>query len=101
MFARHAVRVLGSECPSVCALDVAWDRGKDRWLVVEVNPLWASGPYDCDPVVFVDAVEYANTAGVGRWAWRAEETQLARARAGEPIVAVGQAEASGYAEFGA
>ncbi|WP_432564440.1 ATP-grasp domain-containing protein, partial [Kineococcus sp. SYSU DK003] len=43
-FARHAVRVLGSECPSVCALDVAWDRGKDRWLVVEVNPLWASGP---------------------------------------------------------
>ncbi|MEZ0163954.1 ATP-grasp domain-containing protein [Kineococcus sp. LSe6-4] len=100
-FARQAVRALGADCPPVCALDVAWDRGNRRWLIVEANPLWASGPYDCDPATFVDAVEHAHGVGAGRWAWRAEPTQLARARAAEPVVAVGQDEASGYAEFGA
>jgi hypothetical protein len=98
-FAGEAVRALGEDCPSVCSLDVAWDRGAQRWLIVEANPLWASGPYSCDPVAFVDAVEHANTAGSGRWVWRAEETQLARARAQVPVVAVGQGEARGYAEF--
>ncbi|MEZ0493282.1 ATP-grasp domain-containing protein [Kineococcus sp. TBRC 1896] len=100
-FARHVVRELGPDRPPVCSLDVAWDRGNRRWLVVEANPLWASGPYACDPVAFVDAVEHANVVGVERWAWRAEETQLARARAQEPVVAVGQDEATGYAEFAA
>ncbi|MFB9376231.1 ATP-grasp domain-containing protein [Kineococcus gynurae] len=100
-FAREAVRALGEECPPVCALDVAWDRTDRRWLIVEANPLWASGPYSCDPVPFVDAVEHANTAGVGRWAWRAEATQLARARRHEPMVAVGVENATGYAEYAA
>jgi len=99
VFAGQAVRALGGDCPAVCSLDVAWDRGGERWLVVEANPLWASGPYSCDPVAFVDAVDHANTAGVGRWAWRAEATQLVRARAVEPLVAVGEDRASGYVEF--
>nr|WP_240895335.1 ATP-grasp domain-containing protein [Kineococcus siccus] len=98
-FVGQAVRALGDDCPPVCALDVAWDRGARRWLVVEANPLWASGPYSCDATAFVDAVDHANTAGLGRWAWRAEETQLARARAVEPVLAVGEDRATGYVEF--
>lgn len=99
VFAAEAVLALGPDCPPVCSLDVAWDRGGRRWLVVEANPLWASGPYACDPVAFVEAVDHAGTAGAGRWAWRAEATRLVRARAVEPIVAVGQARASGHVEF--
>ncbi|WP_459643206.1 ATP-grasp domain-containing protein [Kineococcus sp. NUM-3379] len=98
-FARQAVRVLGGNCPPVCSLDVALDVRSGRWLVVEANPLWASGPYRCDPVVFVDAVEAAGTAGSGRWAWAPEETQIARARRQEPVVAVAERHATGYAEF--
>lgn len=98
-FTAQAVRALGGDCPPVCSLDVAWDRGGRRWIVVEANPLWASGPYSCDPVAFVEAVDHANVAGAGRWAWRAETTQLVRARAVEPIVAVGQDRANGYVEF--
>ncbi|PPK92287.1 uncharacterized protein DUF4343 [Kineococcus xinjiangensis] len=99
VFARHAVRALGSDCPPVCSLDVAVDCRSGRWLVVEANPLWASGPYDCDPVRFVDAVEVAGTAGAGRWAWAPEETQVARARREEPVVAVAHDAATGYVEF--
>lgn len=98
-FARHAVRALAEDCPSVCSLDVAWDRAAERWLVVEANPLWASGPYSCDPVAFVEAVTHANVVGVGRWAWRPEETQLRRARAESPVVAVELDRATGYVEF--
>ena len=99
-FARYAVRVLGGDCPPVCSLDVALDVERERWLVVEANALWASGPYRCDPVRFVDAVEAANAAGSGRWAWQPEETQVARARRAQPVVAVPEDTATGYVEFG-
>ncbi|WP_345711714.1 ATP-grasp domain-containing protein [Kineococcus glutinatus] len=98
-FARTAVQALGEDCPPVCSLDVALDRDSGRWLIVEANPLWASGPYSCDPVRFVDAVEVANTTGTGRWAWTPEETQIDRARREEPVVAVSRDDATGYVEF--
>lgn len=98
-FARHAVEVLGSDCPPVCSLDVGWDVRARRWMVVEANPLWASTPYSCDPEVFVDAVDRSNTAGAGRWAWQPETTQLLRAADEQEVVAVGEAAATGYAEF--
>lgn len=98
-FARDAVAHLGEDCPSACSLDVAWDVAARRWVVVEANPLWASTPYSCDPEVFVDAVEVSTTTGAGRWAWRPEETQLRRARTAAPVVAVPEADATGYAEF--
>lgn len=98
-FARRVVRTLGEDCPVACSLDVAWDVRAQRWLVVEANPLWASAPYDADPVAFVDAVEFAVTAGAGRWLWRPEPTQTARARAEPPVVAVPTGSATGYAEF--
>jgi hypothetical protein len=99
-FARTAVQVLGQDCPPVCALDVALDCDSGRWLIVEANPLWASGPYGCDPVCFVDAVEVANTTGAGRWAWTPEEIQINRALQVEAVVAVSRADATGYLEFG-
>lgn len=98
-FAASAVRALGDDCPVVCSLDVAYDHQAQRWVVVEANPLWASGPYGCDARLFVDAVEHANTAGTGRWAWRPEATQLARAHAHPPMVARPLETATGYAEL--
>jgi len=96
-----AVRSLGDDCPNVCSLDVGWDTERHRWLVVEANPLWASGPYDCAPEPSVEAVEYANSAATGRWTWVPEATQLERARRQEPVVPVTQGRATGYVEFSA
>lgn len=34
-----------------------------KWAVVESNPVWSSGIYDCDPTVALDAVEWACVPG--------------------------------------
>jgi hypothetical protein len=77
----HAlVRDLGDLCPPACTLDLGLDTATGRWVVVEANPAWSSGPYDNDPVGVVDVVEASQGEADLRWKWRPDPALVTRAQ---------------------
>jgi hypothetical protein len=52
-------------------IDVGWIRGRG-WAVIEANPMFGSGIYDCDPKVVLDLLQYTSvpigeSAAYSRW----------------------------------
>ena len=95
-YARRVVSALGTECPPAMCLDVGWDRGSGRWVIVEANALWSSGMYGCDAQAFTLGVEVANSAGHGRWAWTPDIYQRQRAESLALVRAVPEDQASAW-----
>jgi hypothetical protein len=62
-------RQIESDLPVV--IDVGWIRDRG-WAVIEANPLFGSGIYDCNPKVVLDLLQYTSvpigeSAAYGRW----------------------------------
>jgi len=47
------------ECDWPVVIDVGWIRGRG-WAVVEANPMFGCGVYDCDPKVVLDLLQYTS-----------------------------------------
>lgn len=62
-FAKEVAQEVKDLSPRAYSLDVGFDENAGRWVCVEANPLWSSGPYGCDKEIFVEALEVANSEG--------------------------------------
>ncbi len=68
-FARVVARTV--DAPPGFVLDVGLT-ADGRWLVVEANAAWSSGPYDGDPAAILAAITAAHDfdGGYPQWRWR-------------------------------
>lgn len=70
--------------PRTYTLDVGWDIDGARWLVVEANPVWASGWYDAHLSAVADCLDAALNPPAS-WVWRPDPFLTAAAARGRPL----------------
>lgn len=63
--------------PPALTLDVGRDEDSGKWLIIEANPAWSSGPYGANPSIVLEVLERACswTDGVddAKWRWEPAE----------------------------
>lgn len=69
--------------PPALTLDVAVDKNTDKWLIVEANPAWSSGPYGADRGAMIRVLERACNWNAdtddSRWLWEPAEYLVKKA----------------------
>lgn len=67
-FAEYCVKELGNHQPHSYTLDVAYDKGNERWILLEGNPAWSSGFYGCDLTAVTEAI-HESMKPSEHWKW--------------------------------
>lgn len=70
-YASEMARELDAVSPPSYVLDVAWDRGNSRWIVLEANRSWSSGLYGSDPFLAMKAI--GESFQKSAWDWVPDE----------------------------
>lgn len=77
--------------PPALTLDVARDEDSGKWLIIEANPAWSSGPYGANPSRILEVLERACAWNEGiddaKWLWKPAEYLVDLARK-EPLVKI-------------
>lgn len=97
-FASLVAKSMGADFPPTCSLDVG-RLPNGRWVVVEANPAWSSGPYGCNLGKLVTVLDRACHENDNRWAWSPSAFALKRASHTTARIVQNSEECSGLLHF--